>query len=78
MAEENKVNDYSFAVNKLKLQRAIGELAAEGKKNPTQEEVKARYVKLLGLLAEEEEAKTDAPRRVMKAAAFKEVKARKK
>lgn len=56
-----------FAVNKLKLQRAIGELTKELGKAPTEAEVKERYVKLGGLLIEEEEAKTAAPRLAMKA-----------
>lgn len=68
---------YDFAVNKLKLQRAIAELNAEAveadKKNysPTEEEVKERYVKLQGMLVAEEEVKTAAPRAAMKAKPFK-------
>lgn len=64
---------YEFAVNPLKLQRAIDELTKEAHENGikdfklTEEAVKARYVKLLGLLREEEEAKTAAPRAIMKA-----------
>lgn len=69
--------EYLFAVNKLKLQRAIAELTEEAKEKGTkdfkltEDAVKARYVKLLGLLAEEEEAKTAAPRAAMKAPAYK-------
>lgn len=57
---------YDFAVNKLKLQRAIAETTREnGGKTPSEEVVKERYIKLRGLLAEEHAEATDAPRNVM-------------
>lgn len=70
MAEEVKKEavkgDYAFAANKLKLQRAIGEVTAENSgKVPADEVVKERYIKLGGLLIAEEEAKTAAPRKIM-------------
>ena len=73
MAEETKKQgDYTFAVNKLKLQRALAETTKEnGGKVPSDEVVKERYIALQGLLVTEEEAKTAAPRAAMKAPAKK-------
>lgn len=71
MAEETKKTeaakgDYTFATNKLKLQRAIAETTRDnGGKLPADEIVKEHYVKLGGLLAAEEESKTAAPRAKM-------------
>ncbi len=57
---------YEFAVNQLKLQRAIAETTRENSgKTPSEEVVKERYVKLKGLLVEDHADATDAPRRVM-------------
>lgn len=56
---------YEFAVNQLKLQRAIAELTKEHGKTPSEDIVKERYVKLAGLLQEEAEVKTAEPRKKM-------------
>ena len=75
--KQEKTGDYSFAVNTLKLQRAINAATLEaGGKTPSDELVKAHYVKLGGLLAEEEESATALGRKIMKAPSFKDVKAR--
>lgn len=69
---------YEFAVNPLKLQRAIAETTEEnGGKTPAEEIVEARYVKLGGLLEKDEEKATDVPRRAMKAPDIRTVRARK-
>lgn len=83
MAEDKKVEakgDYTFAVNPLKLQRAVAETTREnGGAVPADDVVKERYVKLGGLLAAEEEATTAKPRAVMAPkTTLAEVKARKK
>lgn len=68
-----------FAANKMKLQRAIEETTKENGGVPAAEDVvKARYIKLGGLLTEEEEVKTAVPRSKMKAPSLKDVKARPK
>lgn len=57
---------YEFAVNKLKLARAIAETTAENNgKTPAEEVVKDRYVKLRGLLTEDHAEATDKPRAIM-------------
>lgn len=50
------MTDYSWAINKLKLARAIAFLAEEKKINPAtvinEDSIKARYIKMAGLVGE--------------------------
>jgi len=64
LKEENSMSMYKFAVNPLKLQRAI---AAAGP-DATMEEIKAKYVAFGGLIDEtvavvEEEVVEEAPKK---------------
>lgn len=76
LTRNNYMAQYDWAVNKLKLQRAVNYVSQKNNGEVKEEEVKARYIELLGQVIEPtvvdlsatEETKTEKPTKKAKSA----------